>query len=51
MTKNKIGSVLVVTLGFIAAFTFLGFGAIHYAYVQNELAEKESASAEAFWLA
>ncbi len=51
MIKNTRGSILVVTLGFVFVFTLLGFGALHYAYTQNERVEREKASAEAFWLA
>lgn len=51
MIKNNRGSILIVTLSFVLVFTLLGFGSIHYAYVQNEIVEKEKASAEAFWLA
>ncbi|MCK5178653.1 MAG: hypothetical protein KAR32_03920, partial [Candidatus Omnitrophica bacterium] len=51
MLQDKQGSILVVTLGFVFVFTLLGFGSLHYAYVQNEIAEKGMASAEAFWLA
>lgn len=51
MMNDKKGSILVVTIGFVLVFTLLGFGSLHYAYVQNEVVEKEKASAEAFWLA
>ena len=51
MIKNKRGSVLVVTLGFILVFTMLGMASIYMATVQNEAAEKMIKSTEAFWLA
>jgi len=48
---NNKGSLLVVTLTFVLIFTLLGFGAIRLAGLQNELAEKQEWSMEAFWLA
>ncbi|MGE0269533.1 MAG: hypothetical protein AB7S78_13875 [Candidatus Omnitrophota bacterium] len=49
--KNKRGSVLIITLGFVVAFTLLGMASLHYAMVQNEETERQKASMEAFWLA
>lgn len=49
--RNKHGSVLVITLGFVVAFTLLGMASLHYAMVQNEETERQKASMEAFWLA
>jgi len=49
--RNKHGSVLVITLGFVVAFTMLGMASLHYAMVQNEETERQKASMEAFWLA
>lgn len=51
MINNENGSILVVTLAFVLVFTLLGFGSLHHVFVQNEIAEKEKASAKAFWLA
>ena len=51
MIRRKKGSILVVTLAFMLVFTLLGFWSIHYSFTQNEIAEKEKASAEAFWMA
>lgn len=50
MSREK-GSVLIVTMGFVVAFTLLGMAALHYAIVQNEATEVQKASMEAFWLA
>ena len=47
---NK-GSILVITLGFILIFTLVGFGAIHFAGLQNQDAEKKNFSIKAFWIA
>lgn len=49
--SRKQGSVLVVTMGFVVAFTLLGMAALHFAMVQNEATERQKASMEAFWLA
>ena len=49
--SRKRGSVLVVTMGFVVAFTLLGMAALHFAIVQNEATERQKASMEAFWLA
>ena len=49
--SRKRGSVLIVTMGFVVAFTLLGMAALHYAMVQNEATEMQKASMEAFWLA
>ena len=48
--NNKRGSILVVTLGFILVFTMLGLGSMYFSTVQNEAAEKRTASTKAFWL-
>lgn len=50
MSRER-GSVLIVTMGFVVAFTLLGMAALHYAMIQNEATEKQKASMEAFWLA
>ena len=50
MRKNT-GSVLTATLIFILAFTLFGFSSIYLATVQNEDAEKRTASTKAFWQA
>ena len=49
--KDERGSILVLTIGFILFFTLLGLGSIYSAMSQNEMAEKQRFSAEAFWLA
>ena len=49
--KNQRGSILVVTLGFILVFTMFGLGSMYLSTVQNEGAEKRTASTKAFWLA
>src|SRR3989338_216322 len=49
--KNKRGSILIVTLGFIVVFTLLGVAVMHLAGAQNDVAVKQSFSTEAFWLA
>lgn len=49
--RNENGSVLVIVLGFVLAFSLLGVGSMHHSYTQSEIAEKEKASAEAFWWA
>ncbi len=49
--NNRRGSILVVTLGFVLIFILLGLGAIYLGTVQNEAAEKRTASTKAFWLA
>lgn len=46
--SRKRGSVLVVTMGFVVAFTLLGMAALHFAIVQNEATERQKASMEAF---
>jgi len=48
---NNKGSILTITLGFVLIFTLMGFASIHYAGVQNNIASKEIASNEAFWIA
>jgi hypothetical protein len=48
---NEKGSILAITVGFILVFTIFGFSSIHLSGLQNALAEKQIASAQAFWLA
>jgi len=49
--NNQRGSILIVTTGFVLVFTLLGIASLHFAGLQNELAEKRRFSLEAFWLA
>ncbi|MBZ0165758.1 MAG: hypothetical protein K8I00_03050, partial [Candidatus Omnitrophica bacterium] len=42
---------LIVTMGFVVAFTLLGMASLHFAMMQNEATERQKASMEAFWLA
>jgi hypothetical protein len=49
--NNQRGAILAVTLGFVLIFILLGLGAIYLGTVQNEAAEKRTASNKAFWLA
>jgi len=49
--KDARGSMLIIVLGFMVIFTSLGLGYIHLAGVQNEMADKQLSSLEAFWLA
>ncbi len=49
--NHKSGSVLIIVLGFILVFTLLGFSTLYLATLQNEAAEKRTASTKAFWLA
>ena len=42
--KNKRGSILIVTLGFIVVFTLLGVAVMHLAGAQNDVAVKQSFS-------
>ena len=50
MKDNK-GSILAVTLAFMLAFTFIGFGSIYFVMRQNEAAVERIKSNNAFWLA
>lgn len=49
--NNNQGSILIVAMGFVVVFIMLGFATLHYSTVQNELAQKEMASSQAFWMA
>ena len=51
MMRNERGSILALTVCFVLVFTMLGFSAIQLATTQDEIADKERASLEAFWLA
>ena len=49
--NNCRGSILTATLIFILVFTLFGFSSIYLATMQNEAAERRTASTKAFWLA
>ncbi len=49
--KNENGSILVVSVGAILIFTILGLGSVKMAASQNQMAEEQRASTQAFWLA
>ena len=51
MIKNEKGSILVITSGFVLAFTMLGLAGLYMAGQENEMADRLRASTQALWLA
>ena len=51
MDLNNRGSVLIITVGAIFVFTLLGLSSVYVSSLQNQIAEKQRALSQAFWLA
>lgn len=49
--NNNQGSILIITLGAIFVFTLLGTTSIYVSSLQNQIADKQRALTQAFWLA
>src|SRR5262245_11499951 len=49
--NNNRGSILILTIGAIFVFTLLGISSVYVSSLQNQIAEKQRAQAQALWLA